>query len=114
MKPLLGKSEHHVINSKKFVTKIQQTKLEEETLVSFDVVSLFTNVPVDEAGNIAKERLVLENTLHLGTTLSPDNLFDLLELCLSTTCSQWGRNSMNKHMVLQWVARCHMLFDGKI
>ena len=52
---------------------------------------MFTNVPVDEACNIAKERLLLDNTLHLRTTLSPENVYDLLKLvCLSTTCFQWG------------------------
>ena len=113
LKPLVGKSEHHVVNSKEFVTKIGQTKLgdeiEDEILVSFDVVSLFTNVPVDEACNIAKERLLVDNTLHLRTTLSPDNIFDLLKLCISTTCFQWRENSMNKHMVLQWVVCCQLL-----
>ena len=76
LKPLVGKSEHHVVNSKEFITKIEQTKLDEdEILVSFDVVSLFTNVPIDEACNIAKERLPLDNTLHLRTTLSPENIY---------------------------------------
>ena len=38
LKPLVGKSEHHVVNSKEFITKIEQTKLDEdEILVSFDV-----------------------------------------------------------------------------
>ena len=84
LKPLVGKSEHHVVNSKEFITKIEQTKLDEdEILVSFDVVSLFTNVPIDEACNIAKERLLLDNTLHLRTTLSPENIYDLLKLCLT-------------------------------
>ena len=69
---------------------MNQTKLDEDQiLVSFDVVSLFTNVPVDGACNIAKERLVLDNTLHLRTTLSPENIYDLLKLCLTTTCFQW-------------------------
>ena len=90
LKPLVGKSEHHVVNSIEFITKIEQTKLDEdEILVSFDVVSLFTNVPIDEACNIAKERLLLDNTLHLRTTLSPENIYDLLKLCLTTTCFQW-------------------------
>ena len=90
LKPLVEKSENHVANSKQFITKIEQTKLDEdEILVSFDVVSLFTNLPVDEACNIAKERLLSDNTLHLRTTLSPENIYDLLKLCLTTTCFQW-------------------------
>ena len=73
-----------------FFLKIEQTKLDEdEILVSFDVVSLFANVPVDEACNIAKERLLLDNTIHRRTTLSPENIYDLPKLCLSTTCIQW-------------------------
>ena len=31
----------------------------------------------------------LDNTLHLRTTLSPENIYDLLKLCLTTTCFQW-------------------------
>ena len=39
---LVGKSEHHVVNSKQFVTKIEQTKIgEDEIPASFDVVYLF-------------------------------------------------------------------------
>ena len=50
LKPIVGNSEHHVVNSKEFITKIEQTKLdEEEILVSFDVVCLFTNVPMDHS-----------------------------------------------------------------
>ena len=78
LKPLVGKSEQHVVNSKEFITKIEQTKLDEdEILVRFDVVSLFTNVPVDEARNIAKERLLLDNTLRLRATLSPENIYTI-------------------------------------
>ena len=89
LKPLVGKSEHHVVNYKEYISKIEQTKLDEdEILVSFDVVSLFTNVPVDEVCTIAKERLLLDNTLHLRITLSRENIYVLLKLCLSTTWFQ--------------------------
>ena len=72
-KPLVGKSEHHVVNSKEFVTNIEQTKLgEDEILVSFDVVSLFRNEPVDMGCNITKKRILLDNTLNLRTTLYPE------------------------------------------
>ena len=90
LKPVVGKTEHHVVNSKEFVTKIEQIRLgKNDILVSFDVVSLFTNVPVEEACNIAKERLLSDITLSQRTNLSPENVHDLLKLCLTTTCFQW-------------------------
>ena len=60
-----------------------------DILVSFDVVSLFTNVPVEEACNIAEERLLSDITLSQRTNISPENVHDLLKLCLTTTCFQW-------------------------
>ena len=43
---------------------MQNVKLEDnEILVSFDVVSLFTNVPVDESCKIAKDRLLSDDSL---------------------------------------------------
>ena len=90
LKPVVGKSEHHVVNSKEFVTKMEQIRLSEnDILVSFDAVSLFTNVPVEEACIIAKERHLSDSTLPQRTNLSPENIYDLLKLCLTTTCFQW-------------------------
>ena len=57
-----------------------------DILVSFDVVSLFTNVPVEEACTIAKERLLSDITLSQRINLSPENVNDLSKLCLTTTC----------------------------
>ena len=79
-----------MVNSKELVTKIEHIRLSEnDILVSFDVVSLFTNVPVEEACIFAKERLLLDSTLPQRTNLSPENIYDLLKLCLTTTCFQW-------------------------
>ena len=55
---LTGKSDHHVRNSRdfaKFITSI--TINNEEQMVSFDVVSLFTKIPTELAVEIAKSRL---------------------------------------------------------
>ena len=80
-KPVVGKTEHHVVNSKEFVTKMEQIRLgRNDILVSFDVVSLFTNVPVEEACNIAKEILLSDITLSQRTNLSPENVHDLLKV----------------------------------
>ena len=69
---------------------MEQIKLgENDILVSFDIVSLFTNVSVKEACIIAKEKLLLNSTLPQRTSLSPENIYDLLKLCLNTTCFQW-------------------------
>ncbi len=76
LKPVVGKSEQHVVNSKEFVTEMEQIRVSEnDILVSFDVVSLFTNVPVEEACIIAKERLLLDSTLPQRTNLSPENIY---------------------------------------
>ena len=45
--PLVGKSPSHIRNSSDFVNFITEQQLNQEVLVSFDVVSLFTNVPTD-------------------------------------------------------------------
>jgi len=56
--PLAGNTELHVRNSSDFVESINNLRLEDdEILVSFDVVSLFTNIPTTLAVEIAKKRL---------------------------------------------------------
>jgi len=47
--PLLGATSSTAGNSKDFVSFVRSVNLDEEVLVSFDVVSLFTKVPVDLA-----------------------------------------------------------------
>nr|XP_054753538.1 uncharacterized protein LOC129259262 [Lytechinus pictus] len=48
LQPLVGQTQHHVTNSKHFIDVVSKTKIRpSNTLVSFDVVSLFTSVPVD-------------------------------------------------------------------
>ena len=54
---------------------MEQIRLSEnDILVSFDVVGLFTNVPVEATCIIAKERLLLGSTLPQRTNLSPENI----------------------------------------
>ena len=48
-------------------------------MVSFDVVSIFTNVPVDLAVNILRERLSGDEKLKDRTSLEVDELTALLE-----------------------------------
>ena len=77
--PLAGRTDSHVKNSKHFVEMMSGLSVEEdEILVSFDVSSLFTNVPIDEAVWIIHDRLRNDEMLCDWTTLSPDRVAELL------------------------------------
>ena len=56
----------------------------DETLVSFDVTSLFTNVPTDEAVEVIHRKLMEEDLVE-RTPLSPQRIAELLQLCLKST-----------------------------
>ena len=53
LKPQTGNTIHYVNNSKEFADDMRKTKLEEgECIISFDVSSLFTSLPVTSAIDI--------------------------------------------------------------
>ncbi len=54
-------------------------------MLSFNVVSLFTKVPIDQAINILRSRLQEDNKLDERTIFSPNDLCDLVELCVKST-----------------------------
>ena len=54
-------------------------------LVSFDVVSLFTKIPVDLAIKVATIRLRYDDSLWQRTSLPLEDITDLLSFCLNTT-----------------------------
>ena len=84
--PLVGNSPTHVKNSIQFVSFISmQTLGLNQVLVSFDVVSLLTNVPVDLACQIANNRLCGDSTLNDRTSLSINQVVTLQRFCLSAT-----------------------------
>ena len=62
----------------------------DEILVSFDVSSPFTNVPVGEAVSVIREWLREDGTLGDRTSLSPEWIADLL--CLKSTYFSFGGN----------------------
>ena len=54
-------------------------------LVSFDVVSLFTNVPTSLAIEVARRRMDADESLETRTNLSVDEIVRLLAFCLNAT-----------------------------
>ncbi|XP_072181377.1 uncharacterized protein [Diadema setosum] len=83
---VVGKTDHHVFNSKDLAEEFKDITLEEhEVLVSFDVVSLFTNTLINQSIQIVKDRLQKDSELHKRTNLSLDDIIKLLEFILSTT-----------------------------
>ena len=84
--PLAGKSPSFVKDSGDFVEKARKLKLEEgSTLVSFDVTSLFTRVPIAEALEVIGRRLEEQEAVERRTTLSVESVKRLLHLCLTFT-----------------------------
>ena len=77
--PLAGHTSSHVKNSRHFTEMIGSVHVEsDELLVSFDISSLFTNVPVDEAISVIRTKLEEDGTLGDRTFLSLERIAELL------------------------------------
>ena len=86
LKPLVGKSPHHIYSTQDFVKQANKvTFLPGECLSLCDVTALFTSVPVDPALGIIKDILEKDNTLKERTVLWVKDIILLLEFCLKIT-----------------------------
>ena len=91
LSPLTGKSEYTVTNSAHFVSTVSnETILDNEIMVSFDVESLFTNVPIDAAVQAALQKLENDPNLADRTMLTPAQIADLLTFVLRSTYFQYN------------------------
>ena len=78
-------------NSAHFVSIISsETILENEFMKSFDVESLFTNVPIDAAVETALQKLEDDPSLADRTTLKPAHIADLLNFVLRSKYFQYN------------------------
>ena len=86
LKPLVGKSPHHINSTQDFVEQAKQIKLEPgECLSSYDVSALFTSIPIHPALNIIKDLLDKDTTLKEITVMEVGDIILLLEFCLKNT-----------------------------
>ena len=80
---ILGKTEYHIKDSWDFHKFIKNKKIpKNHTLVSFDVVSLYTNIPIDLAINSIKEKW---NSIKEFRTIPENELIEATKLCLTST-----------------------------
>ena len=82
LKPLTGNSDYTVKNSTEFCESITDKLQDDDVLVSFDVVSLFTSIPVDVAISVAHNRLINDENLQDRTAIPITDIVKLLDFCL--------------------------------
>ena len=70
--------------------KTDHPLMDDEVLVSYDVKSLFTNIPVEEAIIICERRLHADATLPKRTTMSVPIIISLLRFCLTSTSFRYN------------------------
>ena len=86
LKPLVGKSPHHINSTHDFVEQVKHINLAPgECLSSYDVSALFSSVPVDPALKVIKDLLEKDPTLKERTVLPVEDITLLLEFCLNNT-----------------------------
>ena len=91
LRPLVGTSGRVLKNTKDLIDTMRNVKIEDdEVLVSYDVKSLFTNVPVNESIDVCERRLREDGSLQERTELSVETIIQLLRLCLTSTSFIYG------------------------
>ena len=85
--PLTGKNSYTVKDSTQFVTNLQDVHIStNDQFVSFNVVSLLTQVPINHDLNVVERGLSDNRTLTERTTIPVQQLVQFTELCLRSTC----------------------------
>ena len=79
-------NKYSVKNSLEFAQKIQNRSIaSDEVMVSFDVISIFTSIPVNEAMRVIKQRLEQDTSLSDRTSISVKNIMKLLDFTLNNS-----------------------------
>ena len=107
LSPVVGNTVNTVKNSAHFAAFIRSETLDTDlVLVSLDVVSLFTNIPVDLVIKVAKERLRNYASLGQRTSLPAEDIVDsvfLFELVQLILCLK--APIISRSLEQRWVLR---------
>jgi hypothetical protein len=86
LKPYIDESSYVCKNSTKFVEKIKNLSLlPDEKMFSYDAEALFPSVPITDCIAAIHSKLVADDQLINRTKLTPDDIAELLHLCLSSS-----------------------------
>jgi hypothetical protein len=101
-----GNSETSIKNSDHFIQLLKPIELQDQDiLVSFDVVSLFTNVPIEESLQIIKTELDTDQEKIQHLNLKTEMIMEILEVCMRTTYFQVD-DKFYKRKGWPWEAPC--------
>ena len=86
LKPLVGRSPHHVQNSKGFQNSIKTSKIKpDECIMSYDVSTLFTLIPIEPTINIIEKHLKEDKDLYSRTNMKIQHIISILRFCLNNS-----------------------------
>jgi hypothetical protein len=86
LSPLIGNTDFFMENSEHFIKLIQDINLQnKDYLVSSDIVSLFTNVPMEEVLQVIRNILSTDPAFPERSPLHVEDVMELLGICLTTT-----------------------------
>lgn len=103
LKHLQSKSRYSVNNTKEFANFISgQRVTSDELIVSFDVVSLFTSIPVDLAISLVKRKLDETDDWRTQANLTQDQILALLSFVLKTAFSRLKARNTIKSSDAPW------------
>ena len=100
--PIQNRNSCSIPNSQNLSRDIADVNiLDDETMVPFDVVSLFTASPVEKACNYIRKKLEDDYSLHSRSNLDIDDIICLLNFVLSNN-SFIMTTSTNKSTAVPW------------
>ena len=97
LSPLQNQNGYSVNNSTEFTTELHDINIDDdEIMVSFDVVLLFTAIPVDRACEHIRNKLEKDTTLQHRTKLPINDIIDLLRFTLSNSFFNYNNQTFKQ------------------